>query len=108
MGPFEMVVLIVFMSLVTGTIHKFIDSRAGIAKAQARGIDQRVQQAIEELRAEIAQLKQHETDAVLSFDSTLQNMDTRLKHLERRALAEGAAEPARVRVGADSEGRHAA
>jgi hypothetical protein len=34
MGPFEMVVIIVFLSMLTGTAHKYLDCRASIAKAQ--------------------------------------------------------------------------
>jgi hypothetical protein len=88
MEPFSMVVAIVFMSLVTGTIHKYLDVRAGIAKSQG-GSDRSVSRAVEELRAEIAAMKQREAEAILTFDTTLQNLDTRLKHLEQGALTAG-------------------
>jgi hypothetical protein len=114
MDPFSMVVAIVFLSLVAGTVHKYLDTRVGIARAQGGTGDKNVLRAVEALRAEIAALKQHESDAVLSFDSTLQTLDARVKHLEQRALGEGTAaravpapptpaaveEPARVGVGA--------
>jgi hypothetical protein len=91
MDPFSMVAVIVFLSLVTGTAHKYLDTRASIAKAQGGTGDRNVLRAVEELRAEIAALKRHESDAVLSFDSTLQTLDARVKHLEQRALGEGTA-----------------
>ena len=89
MDPFTMVVAIVFMSLVTGTIHKYLDTRSGIAKAHGAGSDRSVVRAVEELRAEIAGLKQREAEAILTFDSTLQSLDARLKHMEQGALTSG-------------------
>jgi|RhiMethySRZTD1v2_1073278.scaffolds.fasta_scaffold2710204_2 hypothetical protein len=83
-----MVVAIVFLGVTAGTIHKYLDMKAAIARTQGGG-DKSVLRAIEALRAEIAALKQHESEAVLSFDSTLQSLDSRLKHVERRALGEG-------------------
>lgn len=87
MGPFEMVVIIVFMSLVTGTIHKYLDTRAHVARTH--GGDRGVSRAVEELRAEIAAMKQREAEAILTFDTTLQNLDSRLKHLEHGELTPG-------------------
>ena len=84
MGVYEMVLGIVFLSMVTGTIHKYLDHRVRMARTG----DRSVLQAIESLRAEMAAMKRHETDAILSFDSTLQTLDARVKHLERRALSE--------------------
>jgi hypothetical protein len=121
MGPLEMVVVIVFLSMLTGTVHKYLDCRASIAKAQGGRGDKNVLRAVEELRAEIAALKRHESDAVLSFDSTLQTLDARVKHLESQALRQGAAprsalggeapgtaeEPARLSVGAGTPGSQA-
>jgi len=83
-----MVLGIVFLSMVTGTIHKYLDHRVRMAERQSRTGDRSVLQAIESLRAEMAAMKRHETDAILSFDSTLQTLDARVKHLERRALSE--------------------
>ena len=83
-----MVLGIVFLSMVTGTIHKYLDHRVRMAERQSRTGDRSVLQAIESLRAEMDAQKRHETDAILSFDSTLQTLDTRVKHLERRALSE--------------------
>jgi hypothetical protein len=93
MDVFTMVALIVFMGVVSGTIHKYLDTRASIAKAHGGG-DKSVLRAIEALRAEIAALKQHESEAVLSFDSTLQSLGARVKHLEQRALGQGVPPPA--------------
>src|SRR5260370_40510546 len=84
-----MVLGIVFLSMATGTIHKYMDYRMRLAERQTKTGDRSVLQAIESLRAEMAALKRHETDAILSFDSTLQTLDARVKHLERRAISEG-------------------
>jgi hypothetical protein len=86
-----MVLGIVFLGTATGTLHKYMDVRLRLAERQSRGGDRSVLQAIEELRAEIAALRQHESDAILSFDSTLHTLDARLKNVERQALGEGAA-----------------
>jgi hypothetical protein len=116
MDPFSMVVMIVFLSVLAGMGHKYLDTRVSIARAQGGTGDKNVLRAVEELRAEIAALRRHESDAVLSFDSTLQTLDARVKHLEQRALGEGTAaravpapstpaaveEPARVGLGAAS------
>jgi hypothetical protein len=121
MGLVEMVVIIVFLSMLTGTAHKYLDCRASIAKAQGGRGDKSVLRAVEELRAEIAALKRHESDAVLSFDSILQTLDARVKHLEAQALRQGAAprsalgggslgtaeEPARLTVSAGTPGTQA-
>ncbi len=92
MNPFEMVVAIVFLGTATGTIHKYLETRVSLARSRGGPADKSVLNAIQELRAEIAALKQHETEAVLSFDSTLQAMQARLNHLERRSVAEGTGE----------------
>jgi hypothetical protein len=63
-----------------------------IADQQIGSGDRNLLRAIEEVRAEVAALKRHETDAILSFDSTLQTLDARVKHLERYALGDGAAD----------------
>ncbi len=87
MDQFVIMVLgIVFLGTATGTIHKYLDYRLRMAERHTRVGDRTVLQAIDELRAEIAALKRHESDAVLSFDSTLQTLDSRLKHLERRGI----------------------
>src|SRR5437879_6403292 len=89
-----MVVAIVACKQVAGTIPYYLDWRTRALDRQGGVGDRSVLGAMQELRAEIAALKQHETEAVLSFDSTLQNLDARVKHLERQALGEGAAERA--------------
>ena len=71
-------------------------SNVGGNGCSGRGVDRSVMQAIEELRAEVAALKQHEAEVVLSFDSTLQNVDARLKHMERKSLGAGGVESALV------------
>lgn len=91
----------VFLGTATSTLFKFMDYRVQMAERRGRRGDPEVLQAVQELRAEIAALKRQESEAVLSFDSTLQTLDARLKHLERRGLQEGAV-PLAPRDGADS------
>jgi hypothetical protein len=95
----EFVIIIVFLSMIKGTVHKYLDYRMRIADRQVSSGDRGVMRAIEEIRAEVAALKRHETDTILSFDSTLQTLDARVKHLERGALGDGAAERASANVG---------
>jgi hypothetical protein len=96
-GLVIMVLGIVFLGTATGTLHKYMDYRVQLAERLGTGAERRqggdrsVLKAIEELRAEIAALRQHESDAILSFDSTLHTLDARLKHVERQALGEGMA-----------------
>ena len=91
-----MIIAIVTSTQIGKTVRYYLDYRMRMAERQPGIGDQNVLRAIQELRAEIAALKQHETEAVLSFDSTLQTLDARVKHLERRALGEGTAERAPV------------
>jgi len=93
-ASFMMVVGIVGCVQAGKTIRYYLDWRLRIADRQSGIGDRTVLSAIQELRAEIAALKRHESDAVLSFDSTLQTLDARLKHLERRSLPGGAVEEA--------------
>jgi hypothetical protein len=84
-----MVLGIVGFVQIRKTICYYLDWRLRMAERLSGIGDCSLLPAIQELRAEIAALKGPETDAVLSFDSTLQTMNTRLQHLERRALEEG-------------------
>jgi hypothetical protein len=68
------------------TIRHYLDWRLRMAERQSGAAEAGVLPAIQELRAEIAALRRHESDAVLSFDSTLQTLEARLAHLERRSL----------------------
>jgi hypothetical protein len=95
-GLAEMVVTIVFLSLTTGTIHKFLDHRVRLAEARGSGGDRNLVRAIQELREEIAALRKQETEAVLSFDSTLQNLGARMQHLEHYTLGDGAVDRAAI------------
>jgi hypothetical protein len=98
LGAFAMVLGIVGFDTLGKTIRHYLDWRLRMAERQSGMGDQNVQRAIQEMRAEIAALKQHEAEAVLSFDSTLQTLDARVKHLERQALTAGGAQ--RTPVGA--------
>ena len=112
-----MIVAIVALKQMANTVRYYLDWRMNMLDRQGGG-DRSVLGAIQELRAEIAALKQHETEAVLSFDSTLQTLDARVKHLERQSLSEGAGEripltagaarpPAEARVEASGVAAHA-
>src|SRR5438067_1472784 len=98
-----MVVMIAFIVKGNETIRRYLEYRVRMAEARGIGGDRNVVQAIQELRAEVSALKQHEAEAVLSFDSTLQTLDARVKHLERRALSQGAGERTPVGAGASAE-----
>jgi hypothetical protein len=96
LGAFAMVLGIVGLDTLGKTVRHYLDWRMRMAERQPGIGDRTVLQAIAEMRAEIAALKQHEAEAVLSFDSTLQTLDARVKHLERQALTAGAAPRAPV------------
>jgi hypothetical protein len=89
------VIVAVFgIAATAGTACCYLVMRADVLKRHGTGADRGTQQAIEALRAEIAALRRQESEAVLSFDSTLQTLDARLKHLEQRVLPAEAAERA--------------
>jgi hypothetical protein len=92
LAAFAMSLGIVGVVQVRKVICHYLDWRLRMADRQSGLGDGSVLQAIQELRAEIAALKQHESEAVLSFDSTLQTLNARLQHLERRSLTEGSEE----------------
>ena len=94
MGLFEMVFYIVLISLMAGTVHKYLDHRVRMAEARGSGGDRNLVKAIQELREEIASLRKQETEAVLSFDTTLHNLDARMRHLEHYTLGDGAVDRA--------------
>jgi hypothetical protein len=94
LAPFAMILGIVGFVQTARTVRYYLDWRLQMAERQSGPGDRSVLAAVQELRAEIAALKRHESDAVLSFDSTLQTLDARLKHLERRSLAQDPAERA--------------
>jgi hypothetical protein len=78
MGPFEMIVAIVFIVTI-----------AEVAKERGKGSKNRdlniVLQEIRELKDEVRALRQQNNDVVLSLDSTVQRLDRRVDHLETRA-----------------------
>ena len=87
---FLMVVMIVFICVANGTIRRFLDYRVRMAESRGTGGDRNLVRAIQDLREEIAALRKQETEAVLSFDSTLQNLGARMQHLEHYTLGDGA------------------
>jgi hypothetical protein len=88
-GLGEVIVAVTGIGATAATLIVYLVMRADIIKRHDRGADAGVQQAIQALRAEMAALKQHEAEAVLTFDSTLQTLDARLKYLEQRVLPAG-------------------
>ena len=103
LGAFAMVLGIVGFDTLGKTIRHYLDWRMRMAERQFGTGDRNLPPLIQELRAEIAALKHHEAEAVLSFDSTLQTLEARVKHLERQALTAGAAERAPVGAPVPSE-----
>jgi hypothetical protein len=91
-GFFEFVILIILLSMAKGTIHKYLDYRMRLVERGLGGGDRNLVRMVEEVRAEMVALKQRETEAILSFDSTLHALDSRLAHLERRILPDGTAD----------------
>jgi hypothetical protein len=77
MGPFEMVVGIVFIGAVTSTIQE-------LAKRRDRKADKRLLDEMSALRDEVARLRQQHADTVLSFDSSISRMEKRLEYVETR------------------------
>src|SRR5437667_9628913 len=98
MGFGEVIVAVFGIAATAGTLCCYLVMRADVLKRHGTGAERGTQQAIEALRQEIAALRRHESEAVLSFDSTLQTLDARLKHLEQRALGEGTREQIAART----------
>ena len=92
MNPFEMVVAVVSIGCLTGIVTHGLDVVKAylLQKTSARRSDPALTETLGQLRDEIAQLRRATNDGVLSFDSTLQRLDTRLQHVERVALGTGA------------------
>jgi hypothetical protein len=105
LAAFTMIVAWVGFVQIGSTIRHYLDWRLRMAERQVGSSEAGVLPAIQELRAEIAALKRNESDAVLSFDSTLQRLESRLAHLERRSLGAPEEQPvplaARAGRGAD-------
>jgi hypothetical protein len=97
----EVIVAVTGIGATAVTLIVYMVMRADIIKRHGRGADAGVHQAIQELRAEMAALKQTDAQAVLTFDSTLQTLDARLRHLEQRVLEPGTS--GRVSLGAGGE-----
>jgi hypothetical protein len=92
LAPFVMVVAIVGLVQAGRTARHYVDWRMRLAERQLERGSPSMRAAIEELRAEIASLKQRETEAIFSFDSSLERLESRMTRLEQRAVADGAAE----------------
>jgi hypothetical protein len=109
-APFLIVLGIVGFKQMSRSFQAYLDWRLRMAEHQSGAGDRsfaQAIQAIQEMRAEIAALKHHEAEAVLSFDSTLQTLEARVKHLERHALAAspGARPPVGVSAPAEEASR---
>jgi hypothetical protein len=93
MGPFELVMGIVFMGCVTSTIQEFI-------KRRDRKADKGLVAEMQALRDEVARLRQQHADTVLSFDSSVSRMEKRLEFVETRVqLPAGESQQVVGRVG---------
>jgi hypothetical protein len=91
MNVFEMVVLIVMITGVTGVFTEYFKTKA----KQVAGMDrQALQSELSTLRREITELKTWANDLILGFDSTLHQQNARLQSLEQRALTPGSPTPA--------------
>jgi hypothetical protein len=90
MGFGEVIVAVMGIAATAGTLCCYLVMRADVAKRGVSDVGSGVQRALEELRTEIASLRRQEAEAVLSFDSTLQTLHARVKHLEQQALPPGA------------------
>src|SRR5437899_10381844 len=92
LAPFLMVVTIVGLVQAGRTARHYMDWRMRLAERQLERGSPSMRAAFEELRAELAALKQRETEAGFSFDSSLERLEARRKHPEKRALPDGAAQ----------------
>jgi hypothetical protein len=99
-APFAMVVAIVGLKTLGRVAHHYLDWRLEMTRRLGGADEAHLVATIQALRAEVAALKHHEAETILTFDSTLQRLDDRLKHLETRAL--GGANTARAPLGAES------
>jgi hypothetical protein len=91
-APFVMVVAIVAVKTFEKVARHYMDWRLEMARRVGAGDEASLAATLQALRAEIAALKRHESEVILTFDSTLQTLDARLKNLEARALGAGPAE----------------
>src|SRR5262249_17006255 len=74
-----------------GAVQTYLDKKLKIEELRAQNNEAALQEALRHAQAEMAQLRQSTSDVILSFDSTLQRLDERVKHLERAALSPGLA-----------------
>jgi len=92
LAPFLMVVAIVTVKTFEKVARHYMDWRLEMARRVGAGDEASLAATLQALRAEIAALKRHESEVILTFDSTLQTLDARLKNVEARALGAGPAE----------------
>jgi hypothetical protein len=81
-----MVVLLVLISSITKVVKTYIEKQHSSQYGSAA-----LRDALREVRAEMAELRQTRSDVVLSFESTVQRLEARVQHLERCALEPGVA-----------------
>jgi hypothetical protein len=99
LAPFVMVVAIVGLVQAGRTVRHYVDWRMRLAERQLERGSASMRAAIDELRAEIASMKQRETEAIFSFDSSLERLEARMNRLEQRAMPDAAAEHAPLGAG---------
>jgi hypothetical protein len=95
--PFVMIMAVVFMGIAGGVtinalnvLKGYLDKKLRIEELRAQSSQTALQETLHQARAEIGRLQQSSNDVILSFDSTLQRLETRVQSLERIALASGA------------------
>src|SRR5260370_41533062 len=90
MDDFWWIMLLFFVIAKANEIVKKALDVAAIKKESGSG---RTDAELAALRAEVASLKAWTSDLILSFDSTLHDLNARLQCLEHRGLSDGATPP---------------
>ncbi len=94
MDPGVMIVAIVSIGCAYELLKRVVERRGS---TDAKAVKELVAE-VRALRDEITALRKENHDIVLSFDSTLSNVDRRLDRLESRSAVSGAARPEEPRV----------
>jgi hypothetical protein len=93
MGFFEMIVAVVLITTAGSAVEAHLKNQRRPRRSSAA-----LEEALQQLRAEMAEMRRATHDVVLSFESTLQRLESRVQHLERTALS-GASSPSAIPAG---------
>ena len=99
LAPFVLVIAIVALVQAGRTARHWMDWRMRVTEQRLERGSPTVRAAIEELRGELAALKQRETDAIFTFDASLERMESRMQRLEQRVLAASGSQPTSLGAG---------